>query len=112
MRLATPSFQNNFTNTVVAAELSRPSSVTARMLSDSDVNEWLKRSHREQHVVTMVYAKHRCAFYSDGEPDELYSADPEGDSKKTLRLIARAGRLRRLELSEPILRDAIKPEAG
>ncbi|WP_312183811.1 SAVED domain-containing protein [Massilia timonae] len=112
MRLATPSFQNNFTNTAVAAEPSRPSSMTARMLSDSDVNEWLKRSHREQHVVTMVYAKHRCAFYSDGEPDELYPADPEWDSKKTLRLIARAGRLRRLELSEAILRDAIKPEAG
>lgn len=83
-----------------------------RTLDDDDLDVWLKDCHKQKCLVTIVYAKHRCAFYDDSRPSELWPADPGPHSVKSLRLIAQAGRLRRVEVAEGALQGNATPDPG
>jgi hypothetical protein len=85
---------------------------TPRTLDDAGLNAWLTTCHKNKDVVTLVYAKHRCAFYNDANHNDLLPADPGNESKKTLQRIAQAGNLRRLEVQEGALQHATQPDSS
>lgn len=88
------------------------SAATPRTLDDAGLDAWLAACHKSRHVVTLVYAKHRCAFYNDADYNDLLPADPGNESKKTLQRIAQAGNLRRLEVQEGALQRATQPDSS
>ena len=81
-----------------------PTQVVSRVLIDEDLNLWLLARYHEQHTVVLVYAGHHCKVYDlDDANAQLLVVDPDKESAKSLKKIANAGLLRRIELAPNVL---------
>lgn len=68
-------------------------------LDDNTLCQWLQSRHAERHTVVLAHASHRCKVFDGtiaGAP--LLPADPEAESAKVLKKLARANLLKRVEL--------------
>jgi hypothetical protein len=76
-------------------------------LRDTDFIQWLEDAHANKHTVALAYAGHQCkVFHADILNAPLISSDPDKGSTKTLKKLAKAGLLRRIELSIDDLNEA------
>ncbi|MDD5267590.1 MAG: SAVED domain-containing protein [Methylococcales bacterium] len=69
-------------------------------LKDVVFNQWLKAALTNKHIIVLAYASHRCKVFDDEAIADtpLSAADPGKESSKTLKKLAKAGLLRRIEL--------------
>lgn len=68
-------------------------------LRDDILNQWLQDRLSEKHIVALVHAGHLCKFFDvNNNATPLHLADPDKQSAKTLKKLAKAGLLKRLEL--------------
>lgn len=91
--------------------LTNPNNITTTgtpaTLDDLALSKWLRERHTDGHMVTLVYSRHRCKVYSgDVANEQLLPADPDKESLKELQILARIGRLKRLELPYDDLQQA------
>jgi hypothetical protein len=70
------------------------------VLRDNDFIQWLEDAHANKHTVVLAYAGHQCkVFDADILDAPLISSDPDKGSAVTLKKLAKAGLLNRIELS-------------
>jgi hypothetical protein len=77
-------------------------------LKDEDLNQWLQIRYSNKHSVVLVYAGHRCKVFDEAIVDaSLLAADPDKESLKTLKKLAKTCLLKRVELPANELRQAV-----
>ncbi|MCG9057112.1 SAVED domain-containing protein [Laribacter hongkongensis] len=82
-------------------------------LDDNTLCQWLERCLTDRHTVVLVHASHRCKVFDGtiaGAP--LLPADPEAESAKFLKKLARANLLKRIELPLNELVQAVAANAA
>ncbi|MGC9562290.1 SAVED domain-containing protein [Brachymonas sp. M4Q-1] len=69
------------------------------MLDDNTLSQWLECCLTDERTVVLVHASHRCKVFDGTIADApLLPADPEAESAKVLKKLARANLLNRVEL--------------
>lgn len=68
-------------------------------MKDEAFSQWLQARHSNKHSVVLVYAGHRCKVFDTTIADApLLATDPDKESSKTLKKLAKLGLLKRVEL--------------
>lgn len=68
-------------------------------VKDDALNQWLQGQYADKYAVVLVYASHRCKVVDATIVDApLLATDPDKESSKTLKKLAKAGLLKRVEL--------------
>jgi hypothetical protein len=74
-------------------------STVGNVLHGDDFIQWIESALVKKHTVVLAYARHHCKVFDVDIPDTpLIAADPDKKSAKTLKKLAKAGLLKRLEL--------------
>jgi len=60
-------------------------------LKDEVFNQWLKTALTNKHIIVLAYANHRCKVFDETITDApLFAADPDEESTKTLKKLAKS----------------------
>ena len=69
------------------------------VLKDEVFNQWLQSAFAAKHIIVLAHASHRCKVFIETITDApLVAAEPDKESTKTLKRLAKAGLLKRIEL--------------
>lgn len=86
----------------------QPNSNVGVFSKDEDLDHWLQTAYSSDRTIVLAYTGHRCKVFEAAITDALmFVADPDKGAIKTLKNLAKAGRLKRIELPPHELAQAI-----